>query len=65
MLAGWSCGVLASCSLARVIRVVSSSSMSAKVSYVGQKVAQDIDNTLFNEYKYSVDQLMEIAGTEL
>lgn len=29
---------------------------------LGQKEASDLDNTLFFEYEYSIDQLMEIAG---
>ena len=33
-----------------------------KVSYLTQKQAKDIDEELFNEYKFSVDQLMELAG---
>lgn len=32
------------------------------VKYLGQEEAQNIDIELFNEYKYSVDQLMELAG---
>ena len=32
------------------------------ISYLNQKDAQEFDNSLFNEYQYSVDQLMEIAG---
>nr|XP_039268096.1 NAD(P)H-hydrate epimerase-like [Styela clava] len=32
------------------------------VKLLGQKEAQDIDNELFNDYKFSVDQLMELAG---
>lgn len=32
------------------------------VKFLGQKEAQDIDIELFNEYKFSVDQLMELAG---
>ncbi|XP_028566046.2 NAD(P)H-hydrate epimerase isoform X1 [Podarcis muralis] len=30
--------------------------------YLGQKEAQAIDQELFDEYKFSVDQLMELAG---
>lgn len=33
-----------------------------EVRYLGQKEAQDIDLELFNDYKFSVDQLMELAG---
>lgn len=29
---------------------------------LGQKEAADLDNSLFFEYEYSIDQLMEIAG---
>lgn len=32
------------------------------VKYLGQQEAINIDIDLFNEYKYSVDQLMELAG---
>ncbi|XP_054830097.1 NAD(P)H-hydrate epimerase [Eublepharis macularius] len=32
------------------------------VKYLGQKEAQAIDQALFEEYKFSVDQLMELAG---
>ena len=29
---------------------------------LGQKESADLDNSLFFEYEYSIDQLMEIAG---
>jgi len=29
---------------------------------LGQQEASDLDNTLFFDYEYSIDQLMEIAG---
>ncbi|XP_034954276.2 NAD(P)H-hydrate epimerase [Zootoca vivipara] len=32
------------------------------LKYLGQKEAQAIDQELFDEYKFSVDQLMELAG---
>lgn len=32
------------------------------VKFLGQEEAVNIDVELFNEYKYSVDQLMELAG---
>nr|XP_056709084.1 NAD(P)H-hydrate epimerase [Euleptes europaea] len=32
------------------------------VKYLGQKEAQAIDQELFEEYKFSIDQLMELAG---
>lgn len=32
------------------------------VKYLGQEEAQNIDQELFNEYAFSVDQLMELAG---
>lgn len=35
---------------------------SKMVKYLGQQEAIDIDVELFNEYKFSVDQLMELAG---
>ena len=34
----------------------------AKVSYLTQEQAKKIDEELFNDYKFSVDQLMELAG---
>jgi NAD(P)H-hydrate epimerase len=34
----------------------------SQVSYHGQEDSQKIDNCLFFEYQYSIDQLMEIAG---
>lgn len=34
----------------------------ASVKYLGQEEAQNIDQELFNDYKFSVDQLMELAG---
>ncbi|XP_049820129.1 NAD(P)H-hydrate epimerase isoform X2 [Aethina tumida] len=37
-------------------------SKSKMVKYLGQEEAINIDVELFNEYKYSVDQLMELAG---
>ncbi|XP_072020975.1 NAD(P)H-hydrate epimerase-like isoform X2 [Amphiura filiformis] len=33
-----------------------------EVKFLGQEEAQKIDQELFNEYNYSVDQLMELAG---
>lgn len=30
--------------------------------YLGQNEATELDNALFFEYEYSIDQLMEIAG---
>lgn len=35
---------------------------STMVKYLGQQEAINIDVELFNEYKFSVDQLMELAG---
>ena len=32
------------------------------LKYLNQIEAQSIDQELFNEYKFSVDQLMELAG---
>ncbi|GCC40214.1 hypothetical protein chiPu_0023971, partial [Chiloscyllium punctatum] len=32
------------------------------VRFLGQEEAQAIDQELFSEYKFSVDQLMELAG---
>ena len=29
---------------------------------LGQEEARELDNTLFNEYQFSIDQLMEVAG---
>lgn len=33
-----------------------------KMKYLTQKEAIDIDTKLFNEFKFSLDQLMELAG---
>lgn len=30
--------------------------------YLGQKESQEFDNSLFFEYEFSIDQLMEVAG---
>ncbi|KAM8883506.1 NAD(P)H-hydrate epimerase [Synchiropus picturatus] len=38
------------------------SSMSHLIKYLGQEEAQHIDEELFSEYGFSVDQLMELAG---
>ncbi|KER28421.1 hypothetical protein T265_13580, partial [Opisthorchis viverrini] len=35
---------------------------SSMISYLNQADAQQLDNELFTEYAYSVDQLMELAG---
>ena len=32
------------------------------VTYLGQEAASNFDNVLFNEYQFSIDQLMEVAG---
>ncbi|KAM9824793.1 NAD(P)H-hydrate epimerase [Neosynchiropus ocellatus] len=40
----------------------SASSMSRPIKYLGQEEAQHIDEELFSEYGFSVDQLMELAG---
>ena len=32
------------------------------ISYLSQQQSKDIDQELFNDYKFSVDQLMELAG---
>jgi NAD(P)H-hydrate epimerase len=32
------------------------------ISYLNQQQAKDIDEELFHQYKFSVDQLMELAG---
>nr|XP_032803683.1 NAD(P)H-hydrate epimerase isoform X1 [Petromyzon marinus]XP_032803692.1 NAD(P)H-hydrate epimerase isoform X1 [Petromyzon marinus]XP_032803721.1 NAD(P)H-hydrate epimerase isoform X1 [Petromyzon marinus] len=36
--------------------------MAPEVTYISQEEAQAIDQELFNEYRFSVDQLMELAG---
>lgn len=36
--------------------------MASSVKYLGQEEAQNIDQELFNDYQFSVDQLMELAG---
>lgn len=38
------------------------SSKSHDVTYLGQEASQQFDNSLFFDYQYSIDQLMEIAG---
>lgn len=35
---------------------------SGKMRYLNQVEAIEVDKSLFNEYKFSVDQLMELAG---
>ena len=30
--------------------------------YLGQEEARELDNELFNDYQFSIDQLMEVAG---
>lgn len=42
--------------------MASSDDVKTKVSYLNQEEATNLDLDLFNEYKYSVDQLMELAG---
>lgn len=59
--------MLSPCSYLLIIIVVftirSFSTTNAKmVKYLGQQEAINIDQELFNDYKYSVDQLMELAG---
>ncbi|XP_067938443.1 NAD(P)H-hydrate epimerase-like [Watersipora subatra] len=39
-----------------------STAASTEISYLNQEQAQNVDLELFNEYGFSVDQLMEIAG---
>jgi hypothetical protein len=41
---------------------MSSSSVNKMIKYLNQVEATNIDLELFNEYKFSVDQLMELAG---
>jgi NAD(P)H-hydrate epimerase len=36
--------------------------MAKNISYLTQQQSKDIDEELFNDYKFSVDQLMELAG---
>lgn len=43
------------CKLERIMSV-------APISYLTQQQAKEIDEELFNDYKFSVDQLMELAG---
>ncbi len=43
-------------------RQISIMATQKKVSYLTQQQAKDIDEELFNDYKFSVDQLMELAG---
>lgn len=49
--------------LSRKVRSSASSrNMANSIKYLNQKEATDIDIELFNDYKFSVDQLMELAG---
>ncbi|XP_076157099.1 NAD(P)H-hydrate epimerase isoform X1 [Alosa pseudoharengus] len=55
------------CSLSQSLTRAESScralhSMPHPVKYLGQKEAQGIDEELFSDYSFSVDQLMELAG---
>ena len=50
-------GLLPSCS-ARTM----SSTPSGQIRVLGQQEAAEIDQELFNDYGFSVDQLMELAG---
>lgn len=38
------------------------SNMSKQLTYLNQEQAINVDLELFNDYKFSVDQLMELAG---
>ena len=38
------------------------SNMSKQINYLNQEQAINVDLELFNDYKFSVDQLMELAG---
>uniref|UniRef100_A0A1A8D9P4 NAD(P)H-hydrate epimerase n=2 Tax=Nothobranchius kadleci TaxID=1051664 RepID=A0A1A8D9P4_NOTKA len=40
----------------------SASTMAQTIKYLGQEEAQKVDEELFSEYGFSVDQLMELAG---
>lgn len=47
----------------KIISIQSVSTSAAKmVKYLSQQEAIDVDTKLFNDYKFSVDQLMELAG---
>lgn len=46
----------------RTVSSVSQSMSSSTMKYLGQEEAINIDVKLFNDYKFSVDQLMELAG---
>lgn len=39
-----------------------SSYMTKQINYLNQEQAINVDLELFNDYKFSVDQLMELAG---
>ncbi|XP_049532336.1 NAD(P)H-hydrate epimerase [Anopheles darlingi] len=43
-------------------RLHSTGSRASRMKYLNQQEAISIDEELFNEYKFSVDQLMELAG---
>jgi hypothetical protein len=46
----------------RKMATSASASGSSSVRYLGQTEAIEVDEELFQEYKFSVDQLMELAG---
>ena len=51
-------GLLPSCSA----RTMSSTPSGGQIRVLGQQEAAEIDQELFNDYGFSVDQLMELAG---
>lgn len=44
------------------VRQISMMTTRTNVSYLTQEQSKKIDEELFNDYKFSVDQLMELAG---
>jgi len=51
-----------SCLRPGIEQVFRASSMAQSIRYLNQEEATAIDKELFNEYRFSVDQLMELAG---
>lgn len=46
----------------RLFTTCTTKTAGSRMKYLNQQEATDIDVKLFNEYKFSVDQLMELAG---
>ena len=55
--------LLLACMLSWFFSRTMTTSALSKVTLLGQTQAQNIDIELFNDYKFSIDQLMELAGS--